>query len=319
MTISRKNLALASSTMALVMAAGGSFAASCPEGFPSKPVDFLVGYGAGGGTDLAARKVASTIEEMAGWTVVVDNKPGASGAVMATGVKDGAADGYTVGVATNTTMAIVPNQRENIEYTYEDFGFVGTGMLLNYGLAALADKPYKSLEEFVEYAKENGRATVSTGSASYQVAMEAVAEAFGVNIVAVPTKGSSAALKDALGGHVDATVQGTVHVAQIEAGEMVQLATLTDTRAAYAPDAKTLRESGVDLSIEGHILFFVSGDVPSDVQVCLSETFAEAVSSDDYSDFMAKQQTSASNLGPEGTAAFLADADAFYKSYFANK
>lgn len=319
MNISRNKLVLASSTMALVMAAGVSFAASCPEGFPSKPVNFLVGYGAGGGTDLAARKVASTIENMAGWTVVVDNKPGASGAVMATGVKDGSKDGYTVGVATNTTMAIVPNQRDNIEYTYEDFGFVGTGMLLNYGLASLADKPYKSLEEFVAYAKENGRATVSTGSASYQVAMEAVAETFDVNIISVPTKGSSAALKDALGGHVDATVQGTIHVAQIEAGAMVQLATLTDTRAAYAPNAKTLRESGVDLSIEGHILFFVSGDVPSDVQACLSETFAEAVSSDDYSDFMAKQQTSASNLGPEGTAAFLAEADTFYKSYFASK
>jgi tripartite-type tricarboxylate transporter receptor subunit TctC len=282
-------------------------------------VNFLVGYGAGGGTDLAARKVAATIEDMSGWTVVVDNKPGASGAVMATGVKDGAADGYTVGVATNTTMAIVPNQRENIEYTYADFGFVGTGMLLNYGLAALADRPFKTLEEFVAFAKENGRATVSTGSASYQVAMEAVAETFDVNIISIPTKGSSAALKDALGGHVDATVQGTVHVAQIEAGAMVQLATLTDTRAAYAPNAKTLRESGVDLSIEGHIIFFVNGDVPADVQTCLSETFAAAVSSDDYSDFMAKQQTSASNLGPDGTAAFLADADQFYKAYFAEK
>lgn len=319
MNISSNKKLLVSSAIALVFTVSGASADSCPDGFPSKPVNFLVGYGAGGGTDLAARKVASTIEEMAGWTVVVDNKPGASGAVMATSVKDGASDGYTVGVATNTTMAIVPNQRENIEYTYEDFDFVGTGMLLNYGLAALADKPYKTLEEFVEYAKENGRATVSTGSASYQVAMEAVADTFGVNIIAIPTKGSSAALKDALGGHVDATVQGTVHVKQIEAGKMVQLATLTNTRAAYAPDAKTLRESGVDLSIEGHILFFVSNSVPSGVQACLSETFAKAVSSDDYSDFMAKQQTSASNLGPEGTAAFLADADAFYKSYFANK
>ncbi|MBX2838942.1 MAG: tripartite tricarboxylate transporter substrate binding protein [Gammaproteobacteria bacterium] len=298
---------------------GVANAATCPADFPTKPVNFIVGYKAGGGTDLAARKAASTIEETAGWTVVVDNKGGASGAVMATSIKEGAADGYTVGVATNTTMAIVPNQRENIKYTYEDFGFIGTGMLLNYGLAALSDKPYKTLEEFVDFAKENGRATVSTGSASYQVAMEAVADTFGVNIVAVPTKGSSAALKDALGGHVDATVQGTVHVAQIKAGKMVQLATLTDSRAAYAPDAKTLRESGVDLSIEGHIVFFVSGDVPAEIQTCLSETFAEAVSSDNYGEFMAKQETSASNLGPVGTQEFIAKANEFYKGYFASK
>lgn len=310
---------LATSAVALLLNAGVAVAASCPEGYPSKPVTFIVGYGAGGGTDLAARKVASTIEDMAGWTVVVDNKPGASGAVMATGVKNGEADGYTVGVATNTTMAIVPNQRKNIEFTYEDFNFVGTGMLLNYGLAALSDRPYKTLEEFVEYARENGRATVSTGSASYQVAMEAVADTFDVNIISIPTKGSSAALKDALGGHVDATVQGTVHVAQIAAGEMVQLATLTDTRAGYAPDAKTLRESGVDMSIEGHIVFFINGDVPAELHSCLSETFAEAVGSEDYTAFMAKQQTSASNLGPDGTKSFLADGHAFYKSYFADK
>lgn len=318
MKFTQASFALISCTT-LIASVGFAQAASCPAGFPADPVKFFVGYGAGGGTDLAARKVAATIEEMAGWTVVVDNKPGASGAVMATSVKDGKADGYTVGVATNTTMAIVPNQRENIKYTYEDFGFLGTGMMLNYGLAALADKPYKTLEEFIEYARENGRATVSTGSASYQVAMESVAETFGVDIVSIPTKGSSAALKDALGGHVDATVQGTVHVAQIKAGKMVQLATLTDNRAAYAPDTKTLRESGVDLSIEGHIVFFVSGNVPADVQTCLHETFSEAVESATYTEFMNKQETTASNLGPVGTTEFLSQANDFYKGYFADK
>ena len=80
-------------------------------------------------------------------------------------------------------------------------------------------------------------------------------------------------------------------VAQIRAGEMVQLAPLTDNRASYAPDAKTLKESGVDLSIQGHIIFFVNGGVPSDIQTCLSETFAEAVSSDTYTEFMKKQET----------------------------
>lgn len=314
-----KKLTLASSAAALILSAGAGFAANCPEGYPSEPVKFIVGYGAGGGTDLAARKVASTIEEMTGWTVVVDNKPGASGAVMATGIMKTAPDSHTVGVATNTTMAIVPNQRKNIDYRFDDFGYIGTGMLLNYGLAALTDRPYKTLEDFVDYARENGRATVSTGSASYQVAMEMLAEAYDVNIIPVPTKGSSAALKDALGGHVDATVQGTVHVAQIEAGKMVQLATLTDTRAAYAPEAKTLRESGVDLSIEGHILFFMNQDTPDEIQSCLSETFAEAVSSETYADFMAKQQTTASNLGPDGTAEFLGEADAFYQAYFGSK
>lgn len=294
------------------IAGSTAFAASCPDGYPAGNVNFLVGYGAGGGTDTVARKVATDIETATGWTIVVDNKPGASGGVMAKGLIDADADGMTVGVVSNTTVAINPHVNADIGYTHDDFGYLGTGMVLNYGLVTLADNPYGTLEEFVEMAKEKGRATVSVGASSHTIAVDTIAEHYGIRLIAVPGKGSAAALQEALGGHVDATIQGAAHVPQIEAGKMVQLATLTQNRAPYAPDAMTALESGVDLSIEGHIIFIINKDTPAEIQTCLAEALESVTSSQDYIDFLAGRSAVPGNMGPEGTADWVATASAFY-------
>lgn len=304
-------------TFVLCLAAAGmtgtaALAASCPDGYPDGNVNFLVGYGAGGGTDTVARKVATDIETATGWTIVVDNKPGASGGVMAKGLIDGDADGLTIGVVSNTTVAINPHVNADIGYTHNDFGYLGTGMVLNYGLVTLADNPYDTLEEFVAMAKEKGRATIAVGASSHTIAVDTIADHYGIELVAVPGKGSAAALQEALGGHVDATIQGAAHVPQIEAGKMVQLSTLTANRAPYAPDTQTALESGVDLSIEGHIIFIVNKDTPTEIQSCLSEALADVTSSQEYVDFLAGRSAVPGNMGPDGTAEWVATASAFY-------
>ncbi len=289
-----------------------ALAASCPAGYPTGNVNFLVGYGAGGGTDTVARKVASDLETATGWTIVVDNRPGASGGVMAKGLIDGAADGMTIGVVSNTTVAINPHVNADIGYTHDDFGYLGTGMVLNYGLVTLAENPFDTLEEFVAMAKEKGRATISVGASSHTIAVDTLAEHFGIRLIAIPGKGSAAALQEALGGHVDATIQGAAHVPQIEAGKMVQLATLTESRAPYAPDTMTALESGVDLSIEGHIIFIVNKDTPAEIQACLAEALEGVTSSQDYIDFLAGRSAVPGNMGADGTAEWVAKASAFY-------
>jgi tripartite-type tricarboxylate transporter receptor subunit TctC len=297
---------------AVTLSATSTYANSCPEGYPGGNINFLVGYGAGGGTDTVARRVASDIETATGWTIVVDNRPGASGGVMARGLLDGDADGMTVGVVSNTTVAINPHVNADIGYTHDDFTYLGTGMVLNYGLVALTDAPYGTLEEFVDYARDKGRATISVGASSHTIAVDTLAEHFDIDLVAVPGKGSAAALQEALGGHVDATIQGAAHVPQIEAGKMVQLATLTANRAAYAPDTMTAVESGVDLSIEGHIIFIMNVDTPAELQTCLADALETVTSSDAYVEFLAGRSAVPGNMGPDGTAKWVADASAFY-------
>ncbi len=294
------------------LTAASAFADICPADYPGGNINFLVGYGAGGGTDTVARRVASDLETATGWTVVVDNRPGASGGVMARSLLGADPDGVTVGVVSNTTVAINPHVNAAIGYTHDDFAYLGTGMVLNYGLVTLADSSYSTLEEFVDFARDKGRATVSVGASSHTIAVDTLAEHYDIDLVAVPGKGSAAALQEALGGHVDATIQGAAHVPQIEAGAMVQLATLTENRASYAPDTKTAVESGVDLSIEGHIIFIMNGDTPADVQSCLAEAIAGVTSSDAYVEFLAGRSAVPGNMGPEGTAAWVAEASAFY-------
>ncbi len=295
----------------------GAMAANCPAGYPSGPIKMQVGYSAGGGTDIVSRQYAASLEELTGWTVVVENKAGATGGVMATGLMHMPGDGLHIGAGTSTTLAINPYQNPDTKYSYEDFKYIGSGMLLNYGLVATSDKPYKNLEEFVAFAKEKGRATVSTGSVAYEIAVKHIAEHYGIELTAIPSKGSANALKDALGGHVDATVQGTAHVPQIRAGKMTQLATLTTKRASYAPDTKTLIENGLDLAIDGHVIFFLPKSTPDDIHTCLAELLDEAIKTKSYDGLMTKLDTEAANLGKDGTMTFLAKAATFYKAALA--
>lgn len=299
------------------LAATSALADTCPAGYPGDNISFLVGFGAGGGTDTVARRVASDIESATGWTIVVDNRPGASGGVMARGLLDGEADGLTIGVVSNTTVAINPHVNADIGYTHEDFAYLGTGMVLNYGLVTLAENPYATLEEFVAYAREQGRATISVGASSHTIAVATLAEHYDINLIAVPGQGSAAALQEALGGHVDATIQGDAHVPQIEAGNMVQLATLTANRASYAPDTMTAIESGVDLSIEGHIIFIMNGATDPAIQSCLADAIEAVTSSDAYVAFLAGRSAVPGNMGPEGTADWVAEASAFYEARLA--
>ena len=158
---------------------------------------------------------------------------------------------------------------------------------------------------------------MSTGSVAYEIAVKHIAEHYGVQLTAIPSKGSANALKDALGGHVDATVQGTAHVPQIRAGKMTQLATLTTKRASYAPDTKTLIEHGLDLAIDGHVIFFLPKSTPDDIHTCLAELLDEAIKTKSYDGLMTKLDTEAANLGKDGTMTFLAKAATFYKAALA--
>lgn len=291
-----------------------TFAADCPAGYPSKPISFVIGYGAGGGTDAIARAVATALEKQQGWTVVADNKPGAGGGVMAAGLMKAKPDGYTVGTAAVGTVALNPYESKDTPYTYEDFDYLGSGMETFYGLVALEDKPYSTFEEFIDFAKEKGRATVSVAGFAQEFLVEQINQKYGTNLVILRGKGSADALQEALGGHVDATIQGAAHVQQIAAGKMKQLASLIDHRVDYAPDSKTLIESGLDATIVSHTIFLLPKGAPADIQTCLAQAIDEAVKSPEYGELMSRLENVALNMGPEGTKEAVAKSANLYKN-----
>lgn len=290
-------------------------AAECPAGFPAKPIQMLVGYGAGGGTDAIARAIAADMNQRQGWTVVVDNRPGAGAGVMAAGLMKTAPDGYTIGVAATGTVALNPYESDDTPFTHESFDYLGTAMQINYGLVSSVDRPYKTLDEFIAYAKEKSSATISVGGKSQEILVDQMAKFFDVNLIAVPSKGAADSLQAALGGHVDATTQGTQHVQQIKAGTMYQLAALSDVRVGYAPDSPTLIEKGLDATIEGQTIFMAPKGMEVAIRTCLEQALDEAVQSEAYAELMVKLENEPLNLGPEGTTDRIIKNAQFYKSY----
>lgn len=294
---------------------GSAVAADCPAGFPSKPVSFLVSFGPGGGTDLIGRSIAAAIEQKNGWKVVVENKPGAGGGTVAVALKGMRPDGYTIVVAATDTVALVPFTNPDVRFAYSDFDYPASAMQINFGFVASADRPFGTLEEFIAYARSKGRATVSTSGIGHDLIVKKMAEHFGVNLVPIAGSGAAEAMRDALGGHVDATIQGTLHVEQIKTGKMRQLASLIDQRVDYAPQSKTLRESGLNVVLDSHTIFMLPKGVPQPVKTCLEQVLDEAVKSQIYLQLMAKLQNKPLNLGPEGTYRLIERVRAEYKDF----
>jgi tripartite-type tricarboxylate transporter receptor subunit TctC len=298
---------------------GLALAASCPPGYPSKPLRFVVGFGAGGGTDVIGRAVASGLERLQKWTVVVENKPGAGGGVLNAWLKNQPADGYTIGVIGTDSVTLNP-YLGNVGYAWDDFEYLGSGMQTWTGLVALADKPYSDLASFIAFAREKGRATVSVAGVNQELLIKQLGEEFKVKLIPVPGTGAAEAMTSALGGHVDATTQGTLHVAQIKAGKMRQLASLINRRVPYAPESGTLADQGSKVApLDAHTSFTTPKGLPLPIKTCLKEAIDEAVKTPEYKVLMDKFDNEALNLGEEGTIELTRRVSEMYKAALAKK
>ena len=297
---------------ATLLSTASSLAAQCPAGFPSKPVTMVVGFGAGGGTDAIARAVAGAIEQQQGWTIIVENRPGAGGANAAAWLKSQPADGYILGATGTDAIAINP-AISDVGYTWEDFDYLGSGMQTWLGLAALADAPFDDLPGLVQLARDKGRATVSVAGVNQEILIKQIAEEFGVELVAIPGSGAAEALTSALGGHVDATTQGTLHVEQIEAGKMKLVTSIIDRRVPYAQNVGTLEEQGSKAQpLISHTIFMTPKGLPADIAICLAQAIDEGVNAESYLRQMQAFKNEPLNLGPEGNASLVQELSEFY-------
>lgn len=299
--------------LSAALGATAAVAATCPADFPAKPIRFVVGFGPGGGTDTIARSIGSVIEKQQGWTVVVENMPGAGGANSAVWLKDQTADGYVVGVNGSDAIGLHPALND-VGYSWEDFDYIGSGMQTWLGLAALVDKPFDDLAGLVAYAKEQGRATIAVAGVNQENLVKELAEEFGVNLVAIPGAGAAEAMTSALGGHVDATTQGTLHIEQIKAGKMKLVVSIIDRRVPYAPDVGMLEEQGSKAHpLISHTVFMTPKGLAPEVGTCLREALDEAVKSAEYKTTMDTFENEALNLGEEGTRDLIRDLYDYYK------
>jgi tripartite-type tricarboxylate transporter receptor subunit TctC len=217
--------------------------------WPDKPVTIVVPFPAGGATDVISRALGQKLSAQLGQTFVIDNKPGAASAIGARLVAGAPADGYTLLMATSSSL--VNNRFLYKTLSYDPDGFELISLVCITPLVLVANKavPGNSVSGVVEYAKANpgkiNYASYGTGTISH-LATALMASRSGVEMTHIPYKGASEALPALMGGHVSLYTDTIVSsVALIKSGELKPIGVTSAQRTAILPDVPTIAEQGL--------------------------------------------------------------------------
>ena len=226
------------------------------EAFPDRPVHFIVPFAAGGGTDIAARVIAISLSEQWGRPVVVENKPGATGALAAEFVARSRPDGYTLLVGTGGVNAVLPAFKTDLPFdTLKDFVPISSFFTTPNVLVVHPSVPARTVAEFIALLKANpGKyefASSGVGSAIHLTG-ELFKQATETDMVHVPYKGSAPAMNDLLGGHVKVMFDNlSSALPHIQAGRLRALGVTGTQRDQLTPDVPTVAETqpGFDVTV----------------------------------------------------------------------
>jgi tripartite-type tricarboxylate transporter receptor subunit TctC len=217
--------------------------------WPDKPVKIVVPFSAGGATDLLGRSFANELGKIWQQAVIVDNRPGAGGALGAEVVAKSPADGYTLLLASGSMFTVNQYIYPKVSYSVQNFELitkVASGPMV---IAVNANVPAKNLRELISYAKANPAQVnfASAGNGSQvHMAGEAFADAGNIDIVHVPYKGEGPAYVDLLAGAVQMAVGNINTIAPLlKSGKIRALAVTSRERAAMLPEIPTAEEAGL--------------------------------------------------------------------------
>lgn len=250
--------------------------------YPDKPIRLIVGFSAGGTTDVTARILGKEMGEALGQPVVVENRPGAGSNIATEMVMRSAPDGYTllmVAVTASINQTLYSNARFDLN---KDFEPVALAVKVPNVLVVNPKVPAKSVKELVDYAKANpGKMNfASSGSGtSIHMAGELFKQAAGIDVVHIPYKGSGPAVTDLVGGQVDFMFDNMpASWPNVQAGKLRALAVTTANRSSTAPDLPTMQESGFPgFDVSSWFGVLAPKGTPSDIVQNLNKVIREAL------------------------------------------
>jgi tripartite-type tricarboxylate transporter receptor subunit TctC len=266
------------------------------QDYPTKPITMIVPFPPGGVADIVGRPLAAAMEKTLKQPVVVVNRSGAGGAVGMTAAAKSAPDGYTV-LTTLSSISIFPVSDplngKPAPYELKDFAPIALLTADPTILVVRADGPYKTIKEFIAYAKANpGKINYSSSGVygTLHVAMAMFANAAGIDLFHVPYQGGGPALQALLGGQVQALASGpSPAAAQMKAGKVLALAGWGDKRVSVLPEVPTFKELGFK-DVEFYIWsgLVVPAGTPQAAQRKLREAVRAAVKDELFSGAMQK-------------------------------
>jgi len=219
--------------------------------YPNKPVQVIVPYAAGGGTDIIARLIAHYAKDSLGQPMAVVNRPGAAGALGHREIANAQPDGYTLGVLSFPDSAINP-KGASAGFRNEDFIPLATFTRTPSVLAVQKDGPFKNFQEFVAYAKKNpDKVTVAVGGQAHLLCVIQIEQLMGIDLNPIMFKGGSEAIKTLMGGHTMAAIAASMYLAKdIDSKGVLAIALTGDKRQAAFPNLPTFKELGYDVPID---------------------------------------------------------------------
>ena len=253
--------------------------------YPTKSVQFLIPFGAGGSCDVLGRALIDGAEDSFGKPFVPVNKTGAGGGVMYQTLRNSKSDGYTVGW--NSTSVLTSTNIGNVPFPYDELGYVCRIGYTSMPIAVRADAEYDTIEEFLDYAKSNpGQiklGNAGTGSTTHIAAVVFAAET-GIEVTHVPL-GADRRMPAMLGGEVDAACVPLPEVApHVASGDVKILVFPTLKRNENYPDVPTLTEVGYDVVIELFRGISVPKETPEARIQKLEEVFEKAAQTERFKD-----------------------------------
>jgi tripartite-type tricarboxylate transporter receptor subunit TctC len=277
--------------------------------YPSKPIRMIVPFPAGSATSTVARILAAPMSQALGQPVVVEEKPGADGAIAGEMVAKSPPDGYTLLMATNSPLAAVPLLRKNPPYDpIADFIPISFAGRYTFYLAVHASVPAKTLTELLDYARANpDKLNYATGNTTAILSTGQLL-AFGrAKMVHVPYKGEPPAMTDLVGGRVQVMfASSTTALPMIKDGKLRALATTNAKRTAQLPEVPTMAEAGMpQFSIGSWAALFGPAKMPKDVVDRLNREMNAAMKRPEVREQLERQAFEFAPSTPEELSAFL--------------
>lgn len=265
-----------SAAAALLLATGAASA----QKYPSRSIEMIIPFSAGGGVDLIGRAVSASLAEQFGQSVVVQNKVGAGGTIGFGALAAASPDGYTLGFGPSTPIANAPYLVAGVRYNPESFDYICQVFENPFSIAVGPNSPYKTAQDLLAAAKSKSLNFGHAGLGSIpHLSVENFADAMKIKVQHLPFRGDAAMLPVLMKGDLDF---GAPALSSIRGNDKIRpLVVFTDKRVSSYPDVPTARELGVKTSVPpGQNGLYAPKGLPAEIRAALDKACVTAVKSE---------------------------------------
>ena len=277
------------------------------QAYPAKPIRIVVPYSPGGGTDILSRALGEKLGAALGQAVVVENRPGANGAIGSDMVAKSAPDGYTLAVVTGTHVINPFSQTVPFD-TLKDFAPVTFVAISKMVFVSGLQQPFSNMKELIAYAKANpGKVAIGNSEAATMLTGETLKMMAGIDLQQVPYKGGAPLMTDVVGGHIPVAVTSVTTVMPHYKSQKLRVLGVSSTKRSSAmPDVPTVAEAGVPgFEIQSWYALLGPKDLPRAIADRLQREIAKIVATPTMQERFETLGAEAAATTPDETAAIL--------------